>query len=109
MPQSRRASRACLMAKFTPCSKSDKRVRRPERLLNLVPADQLTAVFRQQTEQLDRLALQSAQVAIRGQPITPRASNWLLEARFYPLNVSHIVSDSRTEGRRPSASSIIAA
>ena len=32
-----------------------------------------------------------------------------LEALFYRLNVIHIVSDSRTEGRRPSASSIIAA
>ena len=32
-----------------------------------------------------------------------------LEALFYRLNVIHIVSDSRTEERRPSASSIIAA
>ena len=32
-----------------------------------------------------------------------------LEALFYRLNVIHIVSDSCTGGRRPSASSIIAA
>jgi type II secretory pathway predicted ATPase ExeA len=32
-----------------------------------------------------------------------------LEALFYRLNVIHIVSDSCTEGRRPSPSSIIAA
>jgi Sigma-54 interaction domain len=32
-----------------------------------------------------------------------------LETLFYRLNVIHIVSDSCTEGRRPSASSIIAA
>ena len=32
-----------------------------------------------------------------------------VEALFYRLNVIHIVSDSRTQGLRPSASSIIAA